>query len=243
MIKLKIVSIFLTIDGEVTLGGALQWSTFIRFGGCNLRCWKSTGFCDAPHSLSIRYPYPEWDLNDVVKTVQSHSPCRRVTITGGEPMLQAFGACTLSSRLRDLGYLVSIETSGSIEMSDCEIGAFDCVIMDVKPPSTEMDKLNKAVNMGRLRPHDFVKFVLQDKADFYWALEYLRLNPTDGRIAFGPRYNYLQASELVEWLRNERRFDIQLNLQMHKSIWPECHPIPVESLKEVDVHSEIAKEH
>lgn len=239
--KLKLVSIFHTLDGECTLDGPLQWSTFIRTAGCNLRCWKSSGFCDAPHSLDFNHPWPEWELEDIVKEVQKYSPCKRVTISGGEPLWWEATVCELSSLLRKLGYKTNLETSGSLDIS-LATAYFDCVIMDVKPPATEMSKKNLPENMGMLRHTDYCKFVIQDRNDYDWSIFWLNRYPTVAKVAFGPRHGYLEPAELIQWLRDDKRFDIRLNIQTHKYIWPGTEAPPVKSLSEVDYEAVVKKE-
>ena len=240
MPNLKIASIFTTIDGEVTFGGPWCWTTFVRLGGCNLRCWRSSGFCDAPHTLDLNFPYPERTPEQVFNKV-CEMGVERVTITGGEPLLQEEALYELMKLIRSEGFDATLETSGSLPIGRPDY--FDSVIMDVKPPSTQMAKKNFVGNMARLRKCDYVKVVLEDKADFEWALRYIEAYPTKAKVAFGPRYNYLEPRQLLEWIRDAKRFDIQLNLQSHKFNFPECHPEPVKSLRAVDFAQQVELEH
>lgn len=234
--KYKVVSIFLTFDGEVTLGGPMQWSVFVRLGGCNLRCWKSTGYCDAPHSLDINHPYPEMTAREIYLEIKKHYPCRRVTITGGEPLFGRKDEVNeLSSYLQSHHYTTSLETSGSIFMSKEDVRSYTCVILDLKPPSTEMSKLNDYKTLLNLRWTDYVKFVLSNREDYDWAKKVIDDHVCSARIAFGPRYNYLQPIELIEWMKQDKLYDIQLNFQTHKFIYPNAHPAEVQSLSQVDV--------
>lgn len=233
-LKLKVLNKFLTLNGECVQGGPLNYSTFVRLGGCNIRCWKSSGHCDSPNSLDMTYPYPEESVEDIIKYIQGNDPCNAVTITGGEPMLQPLGICILARQLKYRNYKVSLETSGSILMTTDHIGSFNCVICDLKPPSTEMDKTMKQKIFPRLRSRDFIKVVIQDRNDFDWALDYLDNLSIKANIAFGPRWGFLEPRELESWLRESRRFDIRLNVQMHKYIWPECATPLTHDLKLID---------
>lgn len=242
MNKLKIVSIFRTIDGEVTKYGPWAWTTFVRTGGCNLRCWKSTGFCDAPHTLDMSFPYPEMDLKDVVeKVLEFNTP--NVTFSGGEPWLWKEQICYLANVFKHHQKRTSLETSGSLPFTYQELRPFCCVVMDVKPPSTEMAKKNVPENMEQLRLDDYTKFVIADREDFLWSIDYLAKNPTKAKVAFGVRWGYLEPRKLLGWIESNGDFNIQFNMQSHKIIFPECHPEPVASLKMVNFEREVSKEH
>ncbi len=97
--------IFHSIQGEGRYAG--EPSTFIRTSGCNLRCW----FCDTPDT--------SWDpqgqripLAQIVEQVARYE-CRRVVVTGGEPLLQPeFNE--LIDRLNRNAHLVTVETAGTI---------------------------------------------------------------------------------------------------------------------------------
>src|SRR5690606_13363966 len=101
--RLKINEIFLSIQGESSLVG--YPTTFVRTSGCHLRCT----YCDTT------YAYHEgsfMELQDILKTVDSNG-AKYVCVTGGEPLLQK-SSLTLMTRLCDLGYTVSLETSGDL---------------------------------------------------------------------------------------------------------------------------------
>lgn len=243
MNKLKVTSIFLTLDGECTWGGPLQWSVFVRLGGCNLRCWKSSGFCDAPHSLSSKYPHPELTVWETfLKILTAGGLCKRVTITGGEPLLQKNQVFELVTRLRVNSFTTTLETGGSIGLTKRELGEFSHVIWDVKPPSTEMSQMMNWRMMANLRAFDFVKCVISDKQDFIWFQQQLKAWPTFAHVAVGPRWGYLEPAEIVEWMRESGLIEWRLNLQMHKYIWPDCVTGPVDNLDQVDVLALVKKE-
>ncbi len=100
--KYPIVEIFHSIQGEGYHAGTP--SIFIRFGGCNLRCpWCDTDF-DIWNDLT---------LGEIVNII-SKFDCDRIIFTGGEPALQDLE--TLSNCLKPLGYYLSIETNGTINI-------------------------------------------------------------------------------------------------------------------------------
>ena len=105
---LAVKNIFKTIQGEGLHVGVP--AIFLRLGGCNLAC----EFCDTEFEgyedlamAKILAKIDNLSLNDKsVRTVHL------VVITGGEPFRQPIGA--LCSALLDVGFLVQIETNGSI---------------------------------------------------------------------------------------------------------------------------------
>lgn len=241
---MKIASVFLTVDGEVTLGGPWQWTVFVRTGGCNLRCWKSSGFCDAPHTLEMNGPYEDISVREVISRCFNLGNVKRCTITGGEPLLQMYDVKSLSRALTVYNWLVTIETSGSILFDrQHDLGYIDSVILDMKPPSTEMAKMNKYELLERLGSRDYVKFVLENRADYDWAIKIVDEHPTAAQVAFGVRWGYLELRQVLDWLRADERWDIQGNVQSHKYIWEGSHPVPTDSLKTVNFEEMVAREH
>lgn len=242
---MKVASIFCTVDGEVTYKGPWHWTVFLRTGGCNLRCWKSSGFCDAPHTLEMNGPYAQMSIEEVVADVIRFGDVRRCTITGGEPLLQFEDVQEVSAKLSgDYHWDVTLETSGSISFNRRQqLRDIISVIVDLKPPSTEMSKNNRLGILQHLWQADFVKIVLQDEEDYRWALDTIDHNPTEASIAFGVRWGYLRLETVADWLRRDQRFGIMLNMQSHKYIWDNSHPTPVASLKQVDFMEMVAREH
>src|SRR4051794_14835340 len=105
--QLKINEIFFSIQGESSWVGFP--TTFVRTSGCHLRCT----YCDT------KYAYYEGEFMDsstIIERVQSF-PARFVCVTGGEPLLQP-AVYNLMTSLCDLGYQVSLETSGD---KDCAL--------------------------------------------------------------------------------------------------------------------------
>jgi 7-carboxy-7-deazaguanine synthase len=75
-------------------------------------------------------------------------------------------------------------------------------------------------NLSRLTPRDEVKFVLADRRDFDWALEFVRTRDlgSSNVVTFSPVWEGLSASDLAEWIRDSGR-PIRLGLQLHKILW------------------------
>jgi 7-carboxy-7-deazaguanine synthase len=190
--------------------------------------------------LDSSYPYPELSVTDIAAKVRQFGT-PKATITGGEPLLQRSGVFSLAGRLDAYGIPSTLETSGSITIAYRDVKRFSSVIMDLKPPSTEMVKKNCYDNLAALRKQDYVKFVLSDRADFDWMFEILERETTEAQIACGPRFGVLSPTEVVKWLEDAGMFHVQLNVQLHKYIFPHTEPY-YKDLKDVDYAKEISLE-
>jgi 7-carboxy-7-deazaguanine synthase len=72
-----------------------------------------------------------------------------------------------------------------------------------------------------LRPHDEVKFVIQDRADYEFArdiAERHRLAERCAAVLFSPVHGVLDPKALAEWILNDR-LPVRLQLQAHKYVW------------------------
>ena len=94
-----------------------------------------------------KLPYP-WkprsqilSFEEIVRVIQVAASfgVDKIRITGGEPLAQLKPCLELMNELCDKGYSVSLETSGSIDVSNVDIRV--CKVMDLKAPdSGEMSK-------------------------------------------------------------------------------------------------------
>jgi len=185
--------------------------TFVRLAGCNLRC----SYCDTKYAWEGG---EEISLGEVLDSVRGLG-LPRVLVTGGEPLLQS-EALTLVEKLLELGYLVSLETNGSRPLDGVDPR---CVkIVDVKTPGSGEAGSFLMENVSFLGRRDEVKFVMTDRADFDFALEFMErhLGGFEGQVLFSPAHGVLDPAELSRWMVEER-VDARLNLQIHKLIFPE----------------------
>src|SRR5215471_12125875 len=153
---LTVNEIFHSIQGESTRAGVP--CVFVRLTACDLRC----SWCDTPYAF---HEGRKMSVDDVMSAVAQYD-CPTVEITGGEPLLQD-EVYELMDALLGAGRRVLLETGGhrSIERVPRDV----VKIVDVKcPGSGESDK-NDWANLDRLAPHDEVKFVIQDRADYEFA--------------------------------------------------------------------------
>lgn len=203
---LEVIEIFHSIQGESSHAG--RPCVFVRLAGCNLRC----RWCDTPYSWEGG---TAMSLGDIVSAV-ARFPCKLVEITGGEPLMQG-ETTALARRFLELGYDVLMETNGTYPVTalDPRVGA----IIDVKPPSSGVSGRTAPDNLVNERPHDELKFVLADRADFDHAVAILReYRPRHKHIHFSPATGHLDPAELAAWILDSG-LDVRLSLQLHKIIW------------------------
>jgi 7-carboxy-7-deazaguanine synthase len=156
-------------------------------------------------------------IDDVVARVLSHG-CGLVEMTGGEPLLQK-DVYPLMDRLHAAGLQVLVETGGhrSIE----SVPPYATVIMDVKCPGSGEAARHDAGNFARLRPHDEVKFVVTDRADYEYARDVLTRERLATRVAgvlISPAHGTLDPKTLAEWLLADG-LPVRMQMQLHKYIW------------------------
>ena len=89
---MNVIEIFASIDGEGSRQGLL--TTFLRLHDCNIRC----SYCDTTYSYGIDSIFTEMtvaEVADVIESLGNH----RITITGGEPLLQEAAVVELIDEL------------------------------------------------------------------------------------------------------------------------------------------------
>jgi 7-carboxy-7-deazaguanine synthase len=109
---LKVSEIFYSVQGEGPSIGLP--SVFLRLAICNLQC----SWCDTKYSWDWKnYDYDkevnEMPEEEVLKEILRYG-CKRLVITGGEPMLQQKELAGLIAKLTKSDYAIEIETNGTI---------------------------------------------------------------------------------------------------------------------------------
>ncbi len=205
---LNITEIYKSVQGETHLFGLP--TLFVRTAGCNLRC----SWCDTPYSFGRG---TSMKPSDVMREVVD-SGLNNICVTGGEPLLQK-EIFPLLTHLCNEGYLVSLETGGSLDITPVDERVI--TILDIKCPGSKMHQKNYWRNLEQLRDHDEVKFVLLDRADYDYAKDIInkhRLLKMKNPPLLSPVHGELDPKDLVQWIL-EDRLNVRLNLQMHKYIW------------------------
>ena len=205
---LTITEIFYSVQGESTHAG--RPCVFVRLTACDLRC----SWCDTAYAF---HEGQKRSLHDLLADVERYD-CRLVEITGGEPLLQD-DVYPLMERLLATGRTVMLETGG--HRSITQVPRDVVKIVDVKcPGSGESDK-NDWSNLDALAPHDEVKFVVRDRADYEFSRDVIARYDLPLRAAavlMSPVHGELDPRVLSEWML-EDHLPARLQLQLHKFIW------------------------
>jgi organic radical activating enzyme len=156
-----VTEVFSAIQGEGALVGERQ--VFVRLTGCNIRC----GYCDQPESLDKRpgpcrleqtpgrrdwlwrdSPLPITDVADAIDRLWRAVPHHSVSLTGGEPLLQARRLAALLPMLAERGQSIYLETNGTLPGGLAAVLQWiDHVAMDIKLDSVD----HQAVDLDRHR--------------------------------------------------------------------------------------------
>lgn len=205
--QLRITEIFFSLQGETRTVGLP--TVFVRLTGCPLRCQ----YCDTAYAF---HGGTSRTLADILTDVAHYQP-RYVTVTGGEPLAQK--ACIpLLRELCDAGYEVSLETSGALDVGQVDPRVIK--VVDLKTPGSGEVARNDYGNIAHLLPHDQVKFVICDRADYDWSRSKLAEFTLHERceVLFSASHAQLPGSDLAEWILADR-LPVRFQLQLHKYLW------------------------
>jgi len=230
--RLRVFEIFQSISGEHSIFPQGSMCNFIRLAGCNLSC----RWCDSvasTHSCSGEIMCFDQIL------AQLNNEIKNVILTGGEPLLQE-QTNILLPLLKNKGYLVSIETNGSVYPSKEIMESADCLVLDHKLPSSgngrsRMLSAAQYADIAVSHPSVYIKFVVADEKDFIFAMStmsaimyqiYSKYGEEDVEKAkanipiflFSPILGVYNVQTLFDNLVSVRGYNALINVQLHKLV-------------------------
>ena len=159
--------IFYSLQGEGPTAGTP--SVFLRLATCNLAC----SWCDTKYTWDWEhYDYDQevaaLDADTIIEHILRFD-CRRLIITGGEPLMQQRDLVPLVTALKAKGFQFEVETNGTI-VPGSELVA-DIDQWNVSPKlrnsanPTERRELPNVLDTFCRLPAAFFKFVVEEPED------------------------------------------------------------------------------
>ena len=196
---MKVNEIFYSLQGEGHYTGTP--AVFVRFAGCNLRCW----FCDTDFETG-----EEMSEVEIVRAI-AQFPSHYVVLTGGEPTLQL--TASLCDKLHAQGYYLMMETNGTRPLPEgCQIDWITC-----SPKLIDAGDGMRKLAAIRLSHIDELKVVFEDSPTQDMSLyeqipatEY-RLQPCDTQDSLS---NQAILNKTIKYILQHPKW--KLSLQTHK---------------------------
>ncbi len=204
-ITLNINEIFYSLQGEAKEVGLP--TVFIRLTGCPLRC----RYCDTEYAFKGKNLM---GLDQILNKVEQYNTSY-VCVTGGEPLAQIHCHILLDALVKK-GHQVSLETSGSIDIS--AVNPKVSIVMDIKTPDSGEQASNRYDNIALLQSKDQVKFVIGSKKDFDWSVDLLTKHQVKAEVLFSPVFETITPVQLADWIL-DKQLNVRLQVQLHKLLW------------------------
>ena len=190
---------------------------FVRMQGCNLNCT----YCDTKWANEADAKF-HWTSTEEILELLRSMEIKNVTITGGEPLLQGRDRRIIGSNGKGENLQVEIETNEVYHCSRLQrIPNGPSFTMDYKLPGSGMEKYMLPENFAVLRAQDTVKFVVKDYEDLCRARDVIREYDLTEKchVYLSPVYGQIELENIVNFMKDNRLNDVNMQLQMHKIIW------------------------
>lgn len=237
---MNVIEIFASIDGEGSRQGLL--TTFLRLHDCNIRC----SYCDTTYSYDIDSVFTEMtvaEVADVIESLGNH----RITITGGEPLLQEAAVVELIdelnrrkalkiqdnpssqsdlTRINDVDkremlnnslYDFNIETNGTIIPSFHRDNVW--FTYDYKTPSSLAEESMNIDIFKVATERDLIKFVVGSPEDLDCMRRIIDQYPTAAQIYVSPVWGQIEAVLIIDYMKEYNLQNVRFQLQIHKFVW------------------------
>ena len=212
LLSMNVIELFSSIDGEGKRQGFL--TTFLRLHDCNIRC----SYCDTLYSYGPESTFESMSVQavaDAIEQLENH----RITITGGEPLLQEPAIIELIDELtrRNARYDFNIETNGTIIPSFHRDHVW--FTYDYKTPSSLAED---AMNLDIFKvatERDLIKFVVGSPEDLDCMRRIISKYPTVAQIYVSPVWGQIEAASIIDYMKTYNLQNVRFQLQIHKFVW------------------------
>ena len=152
----RIAECFYSIQGEGATAGLP--AVFIRLQGCSVGCQ----WCDTKYSWDPEAGR-EVTLDDLVEEAWAY-PCRRVVVTGGEPLESPLFP-HLVEVLNERGFTLEVETSGTLVPPSTSVDQWNVSLKLSGSGVAEAKRINPEAIGKLLQVEPWWKFVVQGASD------------------------------------------------------------------------------
>lgn len=215
MAHFQVVEIFESINGEGMYAGEL--SVFVRLKNCNLHC----SYCDTRWACEDNCEFKEMSEEEILNQIRSFG-VRRVTLTGGEPLLHPEIHILLERLCKEEDLEIEIETNGSISIYGPETWRSKVhFTMDYKMPGSGMESFMDTKNLLELNSKDTLKMVVSHEEDLIRAKDIIDKYQLIDKcnIILSPVFGKIETSDIVQFMIDNKLNGVRLQLQLHKYIW------------------------
>ncbi len=155
-------------------------------------------------------------LDSIIEQIKTYG-AKYVCVTGGEPLLQK-NILPLMRILCDLGYQVSLETSGAKSCADVDPRVK--IILDIKTPDSGAPDTFLSDNLIYGSALAEYKFVICSERDFEWSESFVKDHLQDriSQVLYSPSFGHTKPDWLAEKILSSKS-KVRMQLQMHKFIW------------------------
>lgn len=206
---MNVIEIFSSIEGEGKRQG--QLCTFVRLAGCNMRC----PYCDTKYSYEKNANVLTMSVQSIVEKIKQLGN-KNVTITGGEPLLQAKEIEEVIKCLPQINF--NIETNGTI----CKPFIYSNVFYtaDYKMPCSKATKPINEKLLTQLTEHDVLKFVVNDMYELELMKKFILKHKYLHCLYYvSPVWGKIHLENIVDFLKKNNLQEVIMQLQIHKIIW------------------------
>ena len=201
---------------------------FVRFRDCHMSC----GYCDEKGKKSKEMSLAEI-LDEAVRLERKSGPHTFVSLTGGEPLVDADFLMSLCEALKKRKFRILLETSGVLWRQFSKVrAACDTIAMDLKLPSVTgqndfLEEHRKFLDLAK-RKKVYIKVVISRSVDLREYDKHLRmvarvapqtpvfLQPMSARKKVYPDPALMRFLDKLQRTGAGRLSDVRVGIQLHK---------------------------